>query len=49
MSSPGPWFTARFDSDCDGCGDLIQEGDDIRSDGAGGYLCEPCGTDADDE
>lgn len=45
----GPWFDARFDSDCDDCGDLIQEGDQIRSDGAGGWLCETCGMDADDD
>ena len=39
----GPWFTAHFDSECDGCGGLIEAGDDIRSDGAGGYLCGDCG------
>jgi hypothetical protein len=43
----GPWFTARFDSDCDGCGGLIEEGDQIRADGEGGYICEDCGADDD--
>lgn len=42
----GPWFTARFDSDCAGpCGSEIQAGDDIRADGEGGYLCRDCGSD----
>ena len=41
----GPWFTARFDSDCDECGALISEGDQIRADGTGGYICEDCGED----
>ena len=27
MSNFGRWFPAGFDSDCDGCGDLIIEGD----------------------
>ena len=36
----GPWFIATFDSECDGeCGGFIQEGDDARSDGDGGWLC----------
>lgn len=39
----GPWFFARFGGDCDGCGDLICEGDRIRADGEGDYLCEVCG------
>lgn len=47
--SYGPWITARFDSDCDGCGDQIFEGDRIRSDGEGGWLCEPCGEEGDDD
>jgi hypothetical protein len=40
----GPWFTARFDSSCDGCASRIHEGDTIRADGEGGYLCQSCGT-----
>jgi hypothetical protein len=39
----GPWFTARFDGDCDGCGAFVFEGDRIRSDGEGGWLGECCG------
>lgn len=40
----GPWFTASFDSDCDGpCGGQIDEGEHARSDGEGGWLCELCG------
>ena len=42
MSDFGPWIIARFDSECD-CGAQIFEGDDIRSDGAGGWLCDRCG------
>ncbi len=47
--SYGPWFTARFDSDCDGCGVLMQEGDEIRADGEGGYLCGTCGDTGEDD
>ncbi len=40
----GPWFTAQFDSECDGpCGGQIDEGEHSRSDGEGGWLCELCG------
>lgn len=44
----GPWVTAAFDGDCDGtsCGGRIVEGEQIRADGEGGWLCEPCGEDA---
>jgi hypothetical protein len=42
-AQPGPWFEARFSSDCHGCGGDITEGDYIRSDGAGGWLCGICG------
>lgn len=44
----GPWVTAAFDGDCDGtsCGGRILEGEQIRADGEGGWLCEPCGEDA---
>jgi hypothetical protein len=41
----GPWFAARFDSECDDCGGDITEGDRIRADGEGGYVCESCGED----
>lgn len=45
----GPWFTAGYDGDCDGgfdsqCSGQITEGDTIRADGEGGYLCQSCGT-----
>lgn len=41
--SLGRWFTAGFDSECNGCGDRICEGEQARADGDGGYLCENCG------
>jgi len=45
----GPWFTATYDQDCDGCGDRISEGDTIRADGEGGWEGqECCGDDEDD-
>ena len=47
MPDFGPWITARFDSDCDGCGGQLIEGEDIRSDGEGGWLCESCGEEGD--
>lgn len=42
----GPWVTAAFDSECDGdmCGVQILEGDEIRADGEGGWLCKDCGS-----
>lgn len=39
----GPWFEAQFGGDCDGCGSDIAEGDYIRADGEGGWLCGICG------
>jgi hypothetical protein len=39
----GPWFQARYDGECDGCGYEFQAGDLIRSDGADGWLCGECG------
>ena len=39
----GPWVTAGFDGECDDCGAPVSEGDSIRSDGAGGWLCASCG------
>jgi hypothetical protein len=45
----GPWFDARFDSECDDCGAPIEAGDRIRADGTGGYICETCGEGDDDE
>ena len=43
VSEFGPWIFARWDSDCDGCGNFIEAEDRIRSDGEGGWLCEDCG------
>ncbi len=37
-----PWFAAAFESDCDGCGCRIFEGDIIRADGDGGYEGRDC-------
>ena len=36
-------FPARYDGECDGCGAEFEAGDEIRSDGEGGWLCEDCG------
>lgn len=42
----GPWFRAGYDADCDGtCGGSITEGEEIRADGQGGWLCSDCGAD----
>jgi hypothetical protein len=43
----GPWFTASYDSECDYCADDIFEGENIRSDGEGCWLCGTCGLDGD--
>lgn len=47
--SYGRWFDASYDGDCDGCGESFEAGDQIRSDGDGGWLGECCGHDDDDE
>ena len=39
----GPWFGAAYAGACGSCGDPIEEGDRIRADGHGSYLCEDCG------
>lgn len=44
-SGPGPWITAGYGSDCAGCGGPIGEGEQIRADGDGGWLCPECGSD----
>lgn len=36
----GPWFTAAFDGECSACDEEILAGDEIRTDGEGGYECE---------
>ena len=42
------WTTAGSDGKCTGCGTSILEGDEIRSDGEGGWLCGLCGLDEDE-
>lgn len=46
----GPWFTASYPGECDECGGFFEAGDTIRSDGAGGWLCDDpeCGGAEDD-
>jgi hypothetical protein len=39
----GSWFIARYSSDCAGCDEPIDPGDQIRSDGQRGWLCTRCG------
>lgn len=40
----GPWVVAIHDGECDGvCTGSILEGEQIRSDGTGGWLCSECG------
>lgn len=44
------YFEARYDGDCDTCGRHFDAGDEIRSDGAGGWEGkECCGDDLDEE
>ena len=39
----GPWCEAFYRGECAGCGYEIRPGNQIRSDGRGGWLCEICG------
>jgi hypothetical protein len=39
----GPWITASYDGECADCGRLVGDGDAIRADGEGGWLCGDCG------
>lgn len=41
-SNAGPWFPARFEGECDGCFAPIDEGDEIRADGSGGWIGRCC-------
>jgi hypothetical protein len=41
----GPWFIAGYDGTCALCSDDFYEGDEIRSDGGGGWLARCCGGD----
>ncbi len=48
MSDPGPWFAAAYSGSCSGCGEDIEDGDEIRADGGGGWeRRECCGEDED--
>lgn len=38
------WFTASFDSECDGCLSDMYEGDRIARTPDAEYICENCGT-----
>ena len=46
---PPPWVTAEHPGICTGCGSKIDPGDEIQSDGDGGWLCADCGTGDGDE
>jgi hypothetical protein len=41
----GPWIEARYPGRCSYGDERIHEGDRIRSDGEGGWLCSNCGDD----
>lgn len=41
----GPWFAARYDSECGWCFGDIYQGDTIRA-VDGEYVCEHCGEEA---
>lgn len=43
------WFLASYYGACAVCGEDIEPDDVIRADGAGGYLCEGCGYQEDDD
>jgi hypothetical protein len=43
----GPWFTARYDSECNECFGDIWEGDQARYK-EGEVVCEECGSTGDD-
>jgi hypothetical protein len=39
----GPWFPARYKGRCANCAGRMDEGEQIRADGTGGFLCDRCG------
>ncbi|MER5703497.1 hypothetical protein ABT023_16350 [Micromonospora sp. NPDC002296] len=39
----GPWISATYRGACSGCGARVEEFDEIRSDGDGGWLARCCG------
>lgn len=41
----GPVITAAYPGDCASCGYHWDDGEPIRADGEGGWLCEDCGED----
>jgi hypothetical protein len=49
MGTLGPWLIAAYHGECVECGADINDGDEIRADGEGGYLCWECGEEAEDE
>ncbi|BEL07851.1 hypothetical protein Q0Z83_060420 [Actinoplanes sichuanensis] len=38
LAQLGPTFTARYESECSGCAEVILPGDNCRADGAGGWI-----------
>jgi len=42
-------FHARYDGECDRCATDFYAGDEIRPDGMGGWLCEDCGLEDDED
>lgn len=42
----GGWVPARYPGRCGACEDRIFPGDQIRSNGEGGWLCADCGGEA---
>jgi hypothetical protein len=38
-----PWVAAKLAGKCAGCGEPVNEGDQIQSDGEGGWVCTDCG------
>lgn len=42
-ASLGPWITAQYHGHCAACRKPIRAGQQIRSDGVKGWLCERCG------
>jgi hypothetical protein len=39
----GRWLTAQHYGNCAGCDGPVEPGDQIRANGAGGWLCGSCG------
>jgi len=43
IRSLGPFFAAAYPGRCSDCDGYFGDGDRIRADGEGGYLCTDCG------